>query len=731
MAQPIAKYNGDYITCYPGSNQLDDGKLNLEYNMARIVTRLSSKNFCIVKPSFEIEKITNIDTGAPQLRILKGQASINGMDLIAEDSLVIDPPEKAGKYHLAFKLARDSSWNVLGDFIYGSTTTFEGVYLTYYDNKPDPVDADMLYLGEIEWDGLNFGEIIEDEDKYGRIWAEDILCKIEDPKHPDVRRLNLQEWLYKVPDWYFSKEGDVCYGAAEFLPGRGGIQQPGVKILAVDNTTGKVIVKSPTLPESQANKVVIEGTNTESSISIGTGKLYSTTDNYDLNIDNDTNINLHSKQTLSIQGDQGIEIGSGKSKKDPLLTIKNHKATLTDSNSTDLVYDINFVNDSTIKNTLGKAIWQYTNGDQKVSLLNNNVSALEIAPISNFLQKVRIKEGIFLGDIGLERTYLKPSKWRISNFDIIEKRITFEPNKIIMTNPTMSDSDEAYISVQNDSENAWSRLYDRGELSLQNNLKTPRVSFQDNNTVYDVILEKLIGSKTLKLNGDLNITNTLTAIGSITGNGGLITGNGILTFVKGTNNATITKDNNSTTLRTNGNVYIGQSGTSNLYTGNTTVKGSATIGSSGQFVVDNNGNLNTSGTIRGSKVYNAVYNGIGEIFRKSKDEIIEYGDIVCVKENGLISKVSTVEDLEYIIGICSDTIGFELGGKDIPKDEQVEVEMLGQIWIKTDNKNIKPRSLVKALYNGKVDVTDDKSKAIGITLTDYQNGKVRVYVNGI
>ena len=105
MAQPIVKYAGEAITCYPGSNQTDDGKLNMEFNMARIVTRLSSKNFCIVKPSFNIEPITNIETGAPQLRILKGQCSINGMDLIIKDSIVIDPPENPGKYHLAFKLA--------------------------------------------------------------------------------------------------------------------------------------------------------------------------------------------------------------------------------------------------------------------------------------------------------------------------------------------------------------------------------------------------------------------------------------------------------------------------------------------------------------------------------------------------------------------------------------------------------------------------------------------------
>ena len=38
-------YDANYVTCYPGSNQTHDGKINLEFNMARLVTRITSKNF--------------------------------------------------------------------------------------------------------------------------------------------------------------------------------------------------------------------------------------------------------------------------------------------------------------------------------------------------------------------------------------------------------------------------------------------------------------------------------------------------------------------------------------------------------------------------------------------------------------------------------------------------------------------------------------------------------------
>jgi len=172
--------------------------------MARLITRLSSKNFCIVNPSYTIESSYDPDNGDPKLKIGTGQCSINGMDLIMTTTILIDPPESKGTYYLAFKLARDSSNNVLGDLIYGVTTTFQGVYLTYYDERPDPqTDMDKLYLGKVTWDGSSFTEIEEDQDKYGRIWAEDILAKIEDPKHPDKTRLNLQELVYNLPDWYF------------------------------------------------------------------------------------------------------------------------------------------------------------------------------------------------------------------------------------------------------------------------------------------------------------------------------------------------------------------------------------------------------------------------------------------------------------------------------------------------------------------------------------------------
>lgn len=96
----------------------------------------------------------------------------------------------------------------------------------------------------------------------------------------------------------------------------------------------------------------------------------------------------------------------------------------------------------------------------------------------------------------------------------------------------------------------------------------------------------------------------------------------------------------------------------------------------------------------------------------------------------MVHKVSSVDDLDSIIGICSDTIGIQMGGKDIPKQEQVEVEMVGQIWVKTNETNITPGQLVKANSDATVSITTDKKEKIGITLTKVVNGKVQIVYNG-
>ena len=203
-----------------------------------------------------------------------------------------------------------------------------------------------------------------------------------------------------------------------------------------------------------------------------------------------------------------------------------------------------------------------------------------------------------------------------------------------------------------------------------------------------------------------------------------------MTFVRGTNNATITKDNNSSNLRTNGNLYVGSSGTSGLYAGNSTIKGTLTAGNSGQFKVDANGNLNTSGTITGSKVYNAVYNDIVEFMEKEDyEEFIQAGDVVYFTDSGKVTKYREGINQNAIAGVVSseETYGYALGGEGLKDNQKVPVALKGRVFIKTDNTMIHAGDYISVdacgcVYNsGEV---YDPRYTLGIATKSEQNGRV-------
>lgn len=501
--------------------------------MARIVTRVTSKNFCIVKPSFDLEQVTDLE-GKAMLKIDKGQACINGMDLIINQSNRIYPPDQAGDYHIALHLWRDSSSNVLGDLTVGVTKQFKGVYLDWWNSK-DENDPDSLWLGKVHWDGTNFTSIEEDLDKYGRIWAHDILCKMEDWKHPEVSRIILQDWLYKVPDWYVSKEGDVIFGPIEFLAGRDpnvkgtaddhqdlGTGKYGTRIEAVSNNSAIFTLKAPSVAESNTDRVIrLNATNTGIS-----GRIASA----DFSCISSTGYNwvLSAHNRLDLNGVSGVTISAGASKTDCKLTLDDNIAELSDATCTKGTVKYTFAQNS-ITEKFGNGVTNVTDGS--------------------------------------------------------------------------------------------------------------------------------------------NLTSTIAGNVTLTSN----SGNGNVTF--------------------------------------------------------NCNEFHVEGDVTAQRVWNAVYNGFGEIFRKDKTENIEFGDLVCIKDDGLVHKVSSNEDIKTIIGICSDTVGIGLGGKDIPEDECIEVEMVGQVWVKT-KVDLEAGMLVKALPDGTVDYTNNVDERIGITLTSTVDGKVRIVYNG-
>lgn len=82
------------------------------------------------------------------------------------------------------------------------------------------------------------------------------------------------------------------------------------------------------------------------------------------------------------------------------------------------------------------------------------------------------------------------------------------------------------------------------------------------------------------------------------------------------------------------------------------------------------GNIIAKGTITGSKVYNAVWNDIAELYRKDNpDEIVEAGTVIAkVKGKDTYAPVSD-DSRKLVVGVVSDSYGYLLGG-DADKSEE-------------------------------------------------------------
>ena len=666
--RPVKNYDGNYITCYPGSNQHDDGKLNLEFNMARLVTRVTSKNFCNVKPSFELTLIRS-NKGFPQIQVGQGQCSINGRDIIITQDMIIDAPEKAGTFYLALHLARDPHGNVFGDQIYGVTTTFMGVYLTYFDEKPDPItDPDILYLGKLDYDGENITSLEEDEDKYGRIWAEDILAKMKDWKHPEVTRMILQDLIYKLPDWYVSKEGDTIFGPLEFLAGRNpeipgtpeshediGTGKYGIRAEAILNEDGtrsaNISIKGPDIETTDPNKVInILVNNNGIETKIGQSILISNANNnFALDLSTPNNINVNSQQDVSIIGQNSLVLGAGNNGQQPKMLLQNNAVTVS-SSVNDLVDEILF-NDTMLQHKIGKSIFQYS--DSNLSLLGADTNYFNITPNTDFKANVRIKDKLYLGNgttYGSEPSYLTSNQLKLVNNNISTDII---PGSATLINPT---NNAGYVTVKKDN-TAYGTLYNSGKLELYNtdSSNTPKILLKNGSSGYDVSIEQTVGK-----------------------------------------NAS-----------------------------------SETVGILGlnARLVKTSGDITATGDIRARRVYNAVYNDLVEFMKKEdRTENIEPGDIVYFNDNGNVTKEVNMYSVAGIVS-SEDTYGLVLGGDGLEDDEKVPVALAGRVYLKVENTDIQVGDILGIDNMGNIIVLPEWNRfAIGKATTRNIDGKVYVLV---
>lgn len=701
MAEPIAYYKGEDITCYPSSNSKDNGKLQLEFNMARLVTRLSSKNFCIIPNSFLITQTNQTADGKANLEISAGQASINGMDLIMTKSIKIAPPAQTNKtYYIAFKLQRNSNpnqWdgivgNVLGDLEIGTTTTFEGVYLTYFETKVED-DPDRLYIGSVKWDGTYFKEIKEDTDKYGNLWAKDIMAKIQDPKHPSIDRLLLQEWINKVPDWYFSKEGDVCYGEAIFTNGRGNGDKPGIRIKVQDANTSILEIKGA---GNTDNKLTykIETKEKETSLSLGETKLLTNKDrNYDLELTTPNNIRVQSEKEISIKGKTKVQLTQGQDKTN--LELKEHILELTDDTTTN-TFKVEVQNTNLISQSIGSFNLVYNKLSNE--LTQTGTTRNIISSDTLFKDNARVEKVLSLG---VQQTNIPSTHLSLDELLIQEQVQNGSANK--QTSKTIEltniGATLASVTVQNKEQTRQSILKEDGSVELKNTAQPSKVLFQDSNIANNISIDKILNKKALNINGELQV-QSLTSSDNI--EAGQLTTNNSVVFKKGTNNASISKVENKDTLYTSNGLNIGLTGNQELNAGNTTINGTLAVN---EFKVDTQGNVTTNGTISATKVYNACYNDIVEFMEKADSkEVILPGDIAFFNRAGKLTKQK--DKSVSVAGIVSTplTYGYALGGEGLKDNEKVPIALCGRVFL------LVPEELKRKLKAGDLLYIDKKGQ---------------------
>jgi len=131
------------------------------------------------------------------------------------------------------------------------------------------------------------------------------------------------------------------------------------------------------------------------------------------------------------------------------------------------------------------------------------------------------------------------------------------------------------------------------------------------------------------------------------------------------------------------------------------------------------GAINASGTITGSKVYNAVWNDYAEWFEKENiHEEFEPGDIVSWAESG-VTKSSCYGDT-MVVGVYSDSYGHIVGGEQLEDMEDnhkkfVPVGLAGRLYVKVKGTVSKGDLIIPSDVPG-VGITQDRNIVIPGTI---------------
>lgn len=437
LAETVKYYISNNIIAYPTSNSIDEGKLNIEDNMAAIITRITERNYCLRKEHFTLSVEPDTEYGHV-IQIAEGQANIQGYHIITNDLLRIPPPKEitGTKIALGFKLARDSSQHLLGDVTQNLKTEYEGLWVSYFNFDDAYNNPDIFIVGYLDWDGNNFSNVYDNPEKLGRLDAKDIHCEIHDPKHPNIEFLNLQDWINLVPDWYISKEGDVTYGQIDFLPGRIdgddpdsledpslGNKLPGIHIQSEDENYNIISMISTEKQENghYLNIINDDRSKTEKQTIIdfyyngeSRGSLFVRDPDNWLNLASNSTLNLYSKDNTNIHSDGVItNYIDGKNHLKTELTADHY--TLTNPVSNKMI-DLS-ITSTDLRFILGDAIFNYNTPTDFLTI--SGLERLIVEDRTQFKNSVNIEGNLMLGPDGTT-TVLNKDKWVLDTPDLTQ-----------------------------------------------------------------------------------------------------------------------------------------------------------------------------------------------------------------------------------------------------------------------------------------------------------------------
>lgn len=423
----------------------------------------------------------------------------------------------------------------------------------------------------------------------------------------------------------------------------------------------------------------------------------------------------------------------------PTLKLTGNVLQMTDPNTPNLIWKLDFFEDGTkekLQQTIGKSIFQYDLSNKYFSLLGTDTSRFDIIPpfyMENATNRC-IGTLYFGPEDGNNDNYMKRNEIQLDSntSDNVELKMT---DRYVYLKDENGGSTNSYFKVGGANNNNYVQINSNGNTEIKNTTGASEIKFVGNNTTNTARIYHNYNDNYIRIDTNLGVKNDIEAGGDGYFNGGDLYiknsgGQSNLYFSDNSKTYKIYHNNGESVLRMNTTLNMDNNNIENV---NDIKAITLHIGTgNNKFIVDKDGNCTSVGDITGKRVFGAVYNGFGEVFRKAKDEIIEYGDIVCLRDDGLAHKVETEEDLDAIVGICSDTIGVEMGGdaQNLDEDEKLEVEMLGKIWVKSNDTSIRPGNMVKALADGTVKKTTSRLERFGVALTSNENGKVRIVYNG-